>query len=87
MLNFLRVIRAFAGFLFLLGIVGMVAQLGFNLLHVDILMRSSVTVIMVGTLFSAFWLWFFLGLRYVINEIHQKEQGTPHPSLTKKWYL
>jgi hypothetical protein len=87
MLNFLRVIRAFAGLLFLAGIVGIVVQLGFNILHVDILMRSSVIVIMVGTLFAAFWLWVFLGLRYVINEIHEKEQGRPHPSLTKKWHL
>jgi len=87
MLNFLRVIRAFAGLLFLAGIVGIVVQLGFNILHVDILMRSSVIVIMVGTLFAAFWLWVFLGLRYVINEIHEKEQGKPHPSLTKIWHL
>jgi|TARA_R100001530_G_scaffold115087_3_gene82038 hypothetical protein len=87
MLNFLRVIRAFAGLLFLAGIAGIIAQLGFNILHVDILMRSSVIVIMVGTLFAAFWLWVFLGLRYVINEIHEKEQGKPHPSLTKIWHL
>ena len=87
MFTFLRVIRAVAGLLFLATIVGIIAQLTFNILHVDILMRSSVIVIMAGALHAAFWLWVFIGLRYVINEIHQKEQGTPHPGLTKHWHL
>lgn len=87
MLIFLRVIRAFAGLLFLASVAGMIAQFAFNILQFDILMRSSVIVLMVGTLFAAFWLWAFLGLRYVINEIHEKEQGRPHPGLTKKWHI
>jgi len=87
MLNFLRVIRALAGLLFLLTIVAVIAQLTFNVLQVDFLMRSSMIAIIAAVLHGAFWLWAFLGLRYVINEIHQKEQGKPHPSLTKQWHL
>jgi hypothetical protein len=87
MLNFLRVIRALAGLFFIVALAAIITQISANLLQFDFFMPSSAAITMLGLMHAAFWLWVFLGLRYVINNIHQKEHGTPHPALTKKWHL
>ncbi|MGX5914013.1 hypothetical protein ACR0ST_04710 [Aliidiomarina sp. Khilg15.8] len=87
MLNFLRGIRVLAGLFFLVALAAIVLQVSANLLRFDFFMPSSVAIIMLGLMHAAFWLWAFLGLRNIINNIHEKEHGTPHPGLTKRWHL
>lgn len=87
MLTFLRAIRVLAGLFFLVAIAAIITQITANLLQFDFFMPSSAAITMLGLMHAAFWLWVFLGLRNIINSIHQKEQGTPHPGLTKPWHL
>ncbi|WP_241984149.1 hypothetical protein [Aliidiomarina sedimenti] len=87
MLNFLRVLRGFAGLCFLLAVGAIILQILVNFVHFDFVMPSSMAIFMLGVMHAVFWLWAFIGLRRIINSIHKKEQGGPHPSLSKPWHL
>lgn len=87
MLTFLRAIRILAGIGFLLAVSAILLQIAANFIQFDFIMPSSMAITMLGIMHAVFWLWAFIGLRNIINSIHEKEQGGPHPSLTKPWHL
>ena len=87
MFAFLRVIRGFVGLLVVLLVFGLVPVLTW------LQQPSAVTGYMYGQLFVkiVFLLLFgglFFGLRSIINRLHLKMRGVPHPVLAeKRWAL
>ena len=87
MMVFLRVIRGFIGFLFVLQIFGVVIILTWlqqpnavtGYVFGQLLFRVVVLLLFGGL---------FFGLRSVINRLHSKKHGVPHPVLAeRRWAL
>jgi len=86
-IGIVRWIRAFVGFFFWLQILGMLPVLTW------IFSPTDISGEMIGMLFmkiataSIFWAVFY-GLRILINDLHYRRYGSPHPILSrKKWAL
>lgn len=86
-INFLRGLRVFAGLCLVIAVAAIVAQTLANFIHFEFLMPSSAAMYMLAAMHIVFWLWVFIGLRRIINDMHQKAYGGPHPALSKPWYL
>ncbi|RAJ96946.1 hypothetical protein [Aliidiomarina maris] len=86
-INFLRVLRGFAGLCLVLAAVAIVVQLLNNFWHFDFLMPSTAAITMLAFMHIAFWLWAFIGLRRIIHSVHEQTFGHPHPRLRKPWHL
>ena len=84
---FLRFIRGFAALCLVVAAVAIVMQLLNNVFNFDFVMPSSMLIFILGLMHIVFWLWVFIGLRRIINWLHDKEFGRPHPSLEKPWHL
>lgn len=87
MLTFLRFVRGFAALCLLIAAGAIITQTIANFTRYEFFMPSSAAIFMLGFLHIAFWLWVFIGLRRIINQIHDKDYGGPHPSLVKAWHL
>lgn len=84
---FLRLLRGFAALCLVIAGVAIVMQILSNVMHFEFLMPSTMLIFMLGFMHIVFWLWVFIGVRRIINWLHEKEFGTPHPSLVKPWQL
>ena len=100
MFGVLRAIRGFVG-LFLLFSIADVANPILDIINTP-LKKASVTDSMwfdlfntqsvsqnftIGVIAIIVFLVLFIGLRKLINSLHEKQNGEPHPSLVKTWNL
>lgn len=87
MVTVLRFIRGFCGLLFGMQIIGLTPVLGW-LQRLDAVTGSMWAVAIIKVLALAFFGCLFFGLRSIINCLHTKKYGAPHPALTaNKWAL
>ncbi len=87
MLGFLRIIRIFCGVIFAMQIAGLLPI--FTWLQQPSAIPAGMWVL-VAMKISAMVLfgWLFFALRSLINRLHTKTHGIPHPALAeKKWAL
>ena len=87
MFGILRFIRGFCGLLFGMNIVGLLPLIG-ELLQPDADIGGIMAVVLIKLLAIALFGWLFFALRGLINRLHTKKHGVPHPALAdKKWAL
>jgi len=86
-LNFLRAIRGLAALCLIIAGCAIILQIVANFTQFEFLMPSSAAIFMLGVMHIAFWLWVFIGLRRIINKMHDQAYGGPHPRLVKPWHL
>ena len=87
MFGFLRIVRGFFGFLIVLQIFGLVPVLTW-LQQPSAVTGSMYGQLLVKVIFLLLFGGLFFGLRSVINRLHLKKHGVPHPTLAeKRWAL
>lgn len=87
MFGLLRFIRGFCGFLFALQIIGLLPVLTW-LQQPDAITGGMWAQVLIKAIALVLFGWLFFWLRGVINRLHTKKHGAPHPALTeKKWAL
>jgi len=88
-LGVLRLIRVLCGFLFGWLVLGLLNGLVlYRLIHHDADSDLMVEFFLIKAIFIALFGGLFFWLRGVINRLHIKKHGTPHPALAKnKWNL
>jgi len=87
MLGLLRLIRGFCGFLIAILIIGLLAVPSWLVQPVPIL-DSMWAQALINVLALVLFGWLFFKLRSIINRLHTKKHGVPHPVLAeKKWAL
>lgn len=87
MFGLLRLIRGFCGFLFAMQIFGLLPVLTW-LQQPDAITGGMWALVTIKVLALALFGWLFFGLRSIINRLHTKKHGVPHPVLAeKKWAL
>ncbi|MFC4161918.1 hypothetical protein [Chitinimonas lacunae] len=87
LIGFLRVIRAVFGFLFALQAIGILSAIG-DLGSPSIDQEKLFVVLFVKIIAALIFGPLFFGLRALINKIHTKKYGSPHPLLGKStWAL
>lgn len=85
MFGFLRLVRGICGLIFGMNILGFlllpsrIQQPGRVTDLPELVLGKTIALIVFGVLFFA--------LRNLINWMHTKKHGTPHPALVKKWGL
>lgn len=83
MFGFLRIVRAIAGLLFCLQIIGLLPVITWlqDASAVDGKMLAFLGFkVFLALVFGAI----FFGMRSLINRLHIKKDGTPHPALANK---
>lgn len=87
MLGFIRLIRGLCGFIFGMQIFGLLPVLTW-LQQPDAVTGGMWAQVLVKILAMTLFGWLFFWLRGVINRLHTKTYGVPHPSLAEKqWAL
>ncbi len=87
MMGLLRVVRGFVGFLLLMQIFGLVISLLW-IQHPAAAHGHGLASVLSRFAFLLFSGGLFFGLRTVINRLHLKKHGVPHPALADKpWAL
>lgn len=87
MFGLLRFIRGFCGLLFGMQIVGLLPVLTW-LQQPDAVTGGMWAQVFIKVLALGLFGWLFFGLRSIINRLHTKKHGVPHPALAeKKWAL
>lgn len=83
MFGFLRLIRGICGFVFALQVLGLVPVLTW-LSQPDAIDGKMVAMVVLKLVVLAVSGGLFFGLRKLINRLHEKKHGEPHPALAKK---
>lgn len=86
MFGLLRLVRGFCGLLFGMQIVGLFPVLTW-LQQPDAVAGGMMAHVFIKVVFLFVFGALFVGLRNLINRLHTKRHGTPHPSLVRKWAL
>ena len=87
MFAFLRLVRGICGFLFASQIIGLLPVLTW-LQHPNVITGEMWALVVVKVVATLVFGWLFIWLRGVINRLHVKKLGKPHPALAvKKWAL
>ena len=87
MFGLLRIIRGFCGFLFVMQFLGLLPVFSWPL-HPSSVTGGMLAGVLIKLLAIALLGWLFLWLRRIINRLHTKKHGVPHPSLAKNiWAL
>lgn len=87
MFGFLRLIRGLCGLQFVLQIVGLLPVLTW-LQQPDAVTGGMWAQVLIKAITLALFGWLFFWLRGVINRLHTRKHGVPHPALAeKKWAL
>lgn len=84
--HFLRLIRGFFGFIFVLQIIGLIPIYSWvqHPEQVTAGMMFFVFVKLIALFVSGF---LFCWLKSLINKLHSKKHGIPHPSMVANWTL
>ena len=87
MFGLLRFIRGFCGLLFVMQIVGLLPVLTW-LQQPDAVTDDMWAQVFIKVLALALFGSLFFGLRSIINRLHIRKHGVPHPALAEKqWSL
>lgn len=82
----LRIIRGLVGFVAAWQIVGLIQAIGW-LSNLDAINGGAWTFIFAKFLFTAIFVMAFFGLRSLINKLHIRKYGAPHPAMHTQWAL
>lgn len=83
---FLRIVRGICGFLFVLQVVGLLPVLTW-LQQPSAVPLGAFAQVLVKVVALLLFAGLFFGLRNLINRLHTKRRGSPHPALVKTWAL
>lgn len=87
MFGILRLVRGSCAFVFGMQIVGLLPVLKW-LQQPDAVTGGMWALVLIKVLAMALFGWLFFALRGLINRLHTKKRGVPHPALAdKKWAL
>jgi hypothetical protein len=86
MFGFLRAVRVICGLLFALQIVGLLPVFSWTN-QPDAITAGMWAIVFIKVVLMAIFGGLFFGLRTLINHLHSKKHGAPHPALVKVWAL
>lgn len=82
----LRIVRGLFGFVWVWQVIGLIPVSCYVSNPGAVTREMWITVLFKGTIMLIFW-GFFVGLRALINKLHNRWYGKPHPGLRKNWSL
>lgn len=83
----LRAIRALCGFVALVNVAGLISALPSLGEAIEIDAGKTMALILLKLFIVGISVGGFMLMRYLVNLVHTKAAGSPHPSMAKAWNL